>query len=91
MEENEEAFYEISVAPHQVDNEYVHEQILYSKFPQLKIPFGKLRLTRRSIDARKGKVQYVLRFQSIDLIPIKNGFENLIPLKEGADLKKFWS
>ena len=88
MEEKEEAFYEISVAPHQVDNEYVHEQILYSKFPQLKIPFGKLRLTRRSIDARKGKVQYVLRFQSIDLIPIKNGFENLIPLKEGADLKK---
>ncbi len=84
----EEAFYEISVAPHQVDNEYIHEQIIYSKYPGLKIPFIKLKLTRRSIDARKGKVQFVLRFQSTDLIPVKNGFENLIPLDQNKNQKK---
>lgn len=88
MADKEEAFYEINVAPQQVDDIIVQEKIFAAKYPHLKSIWQNLGLTRRSIDARKGRVQYVLRFQDKSLIPVKNGFENLNPLKNSKNLKK---
>ena len=88
MADSGEVFYEINVAPHEVEDGHAQEQLFLAKYGHLKIPFFTIRLTRRSIDARKGRVQYVLRFQKEQDIPVKNGFENLTPLKNSKKLRK---
>ena len=88
MADSGEVFYEINVAPHQVEDGHAQEQLFLAKYGHLKIPFFTIRLTRRSIDARKGRVQFVLRFQKEQDIPVKNGFENLTPLKNSKKLRK---
>lgn len=78
--DSKEEFYEIKVVPKDVDNVAVHSQLFKSNYGHLGINFKDLTLTKRSIDARKGKVVYVLRWQKLADTVEDNGFKALDPL-----------
>lgn len=82
MRSHQPEFYEIKVAPADLDDIRVHESLFRSNYGHLKVPFDSLILTRRSIDARKGKVVYVLRYQKVSDVPADNGFHDLTPLAD---------
>lgn len=81
-------FFEIKVTPADLGRTDVHEKMFRANYGHLKIPFSSLKLTRRSIDARKGRVAYVLRYQPADDVPPDNGFHDLKPLPQGDGLKE---
>ncbi|HRG44332.1 MAG TPA: hypothetical protein PKY97_07695, partial [Saprospiraceae bacterium] len=80
-------FYEIKVAPKDVDNIAVHKQLFKANYGHLNLNFEDLVLTKRSIDARKGKVVYALRWQKMSEMVEDNGFKTLEPLPV-EDVKK---
>ena len=61
-------FYEIKVTPKDVDDVAVHKQLFKANYGHLNLNFEDLVLTKRSIDARKGKVVYALRWQKMSEI-----------------------
>lgn len=69
----EHPYYEINVVPADLEKVAKHHQLLREKYPVVTFTDDFV-LTRRSIDARKGRVVYVLRFQHRDSIPLPNGF-----------------
>ena len=80
-------FYEIKVTPKDVDDVAVHKQLFKANYGHLNLNFEDLVLTKRSIDARKGKVVYALRWQKMSEIVEDNGFKALEPLPV-EDVKK---
>lgn len=82
MDRQQSEFYEIKVQPADLDDITVHEALFRANYGHLKLPFDSLRLTRRSIDARKGRVVYVLRYQRAAEVPADNGFHDLTPLAD---------
>lgn len=75
-------YFEINVVPQHKDDIHVQKRLFEEKYQTTGISFEDVSLTRRSIDARKGKVVFVLRYQLTRDIHADNGFKNLKKLPE---------